>query len=354
MKRRFRILGIIFRIIVITAAVALFISYISIFVSPSISVIPYFFGLYFIPLVIVNLIFLLIALITRSGAGWITFTILLPSLLFTDMFVKWDDGVKEADGHSLKICTYNVGAFSLSRRGTMEETTENIRKFIESNSPDIICLQEYYTAGDKNLSSLFEQYPYIHHHLSRVRNSAMVGNIILSRYPIIDSGELLFEDTGNLCIYADISHPGATIRVYNAHLESHAISFTALIKSIREGKKLYEKIYEVHGRVAMKFKKRALQVDTIVEHFKETPYPAIICGDFNDTPMSYTYHNLTKNRKDSFKESGKGYSATYSVFWPLLRIDYILYPESFWSISHTTFRIDYSDHYPVISEIIIP
>ena len=354
MKRKFRPSGIIFRIIVMGAAVALFISYISIFISPSITVIPYFFGLYFIPLVVVNIILLIVALIGRSDAGWITFILLLPSLLFTDMFLKWEDGAEEANGHLLKICTYNVGAFSLSKGGSMAETVENIHRFIEEHSPDIVCLQEYYTKDIGNLPSLFEQYPYVHNHLFGVEGSTMFGNMILSRYPIIDSGKLLFEDSGNLCIYADISHPGATIRVYNAHLESHAISFTTLIKNIREGKKLYEEMYKVHGKVATRFKKRALQVDAIVEHFQKTPYPAIICGDFNDTPMSYTYHNLTKNRKDSFKESGKGFSATYSVFWPLLRIDYILYPEPFMSISHTSPRVDYSDHYPVISEIILP
>ena len=354
MKRKFRISGIIFRIIVIVAAVALFISYISIFISPSITVIPHFFGLYFIPLVIANILLLIIALIGRSNAGWITLILLLPALLFTDMFLRWDNGTEEANGYSLKICTYNVGAFSLSRESTSEETIKNVRRFIEEHSPDIVCFQEYYGNGGSDISFNFEQYPYVHHHLLGVRNNAMVGNIILSRYPIIDSGRLIFEDTGNLCIYADISLSGTIIRVYNAHLESHAISFTALIKSIREGKKLYEKIYEVHDKVAVKFKKRALQVDAIVEHFRKTPYPAIICGDFNDTPMSYTYHSLIKGRKDSFKESGQGFSATYSVFWPLLRIDYILYPEPFRSVNHTSPRVNYSDHYPVISEIIIP
>ena len=352
MKRKFRLFGIIFRIVVIVAAAALFISYISIFISPSISVIPHFFGLYFIPLVIINIFLLLIALIGRSNAGWITLILLLPSLLFTDMFIRWGNDVEEANGHSLKICTYNVGVFSLSRGGTMEQTVRNIRLFIEEHSPDIVCLQEYHGNGLSDITSSFWQYPYVHHHLLGTRN--MVGNVILSRYPIIDSGKLLFEGSGNLCIYADISHPRATIRIYNAHLESHAISFTTLIKNIRGGKELSEKIYEVHDKMATKFKKRALQVDAIVEHCQKTPYPAIICGDFNDTPMSYTYHSLTKNRKDSFEESGKGFSATYSVLWPLLRIDYILYPQTFRSISHITPRVDYSDHYPVISEIIIP
>ncbi|HON55375.1 MAG TPA: endonuclease/exonuclease/phosphatase family protein, partial [Bacteroidales bacterium] len=89
-------------------------------------------------------------------------------------------------------------------------------------------------------------------------------------------------------------------------------------------------------------------------HMSKSEYPAIICGDFNDTPMSYTYHILMKGMKDSFRESGRGFSATYSYLWPMLRIDYILYPEKFWSMSHITQKVPYSDHYPVFSGIIIP
>ncbi|MPN35093.1 hypothetical protein SDC9_182588 [bioreactor metagenome] len=82
--------------------------------------------------------------------------------------------------------------------------------------------------------------------------------------------------------------------------------------------------------------------------------PAIVCGDFNDTPMSYTYKNLAFHKRDSFRQAGKGFSATYSLMWPLLRIDYILYPAPYCSLSHKTPRIEYSDHYPVVSELIIP
>ena len=354
MRRKFRLPGIIFRIIAIVAAASLCISYISVYISPVVTTIPLFFGLYFIPLVILNVLLLIISLIFRSNAGWITFIFLLPALLFTDMFVRWEDGNQGEAGNSLKICTYNVGVFSLSRKDNREETINNIRRFIADNSPDIVCFQEYHTRESENLFRNFSQYPYTHHHLFRKGSSSYIGNVILSKFPIVDAGKLLFDDSGNLCIYADIDYLGNIIRVYNVHLESNAISFTTLIKSIREGGDLSEQIYSVHDKVALTFKKRALQVDEVVRHFESSPHKAIICGDFNDTPMSYTYHSLVRNKKDSFKESGKGFSATYSIFWPLLRIDYILYPESFWSMSHSTPRVDYSDHYPVISEIIIP
>ena len=97
--------------------------------------------------------------------------------------------------------------------------------------------------------------------------------------------------------------------------------------------------------------KRSDQVNTILEHIESSRHPVIICGDFNDTPISYTYHKLAQGRKDSFREAGKGFAATFAPAWPLLRIDYILFPKQFRGISHTTPRTGFSDHYPVIAEI---
>ena len=66
--------------------------------------------------------------------------------------------------------------------------------------------------------------------------------------------------------------------------------------------------------------------------------------------MSYTYHKLSYGNKDTFKEAGHGFSATFSLLWPLFRIDYVFIPESFKGVSHNTIRCNYSDHYPVVAE----
>ena len=67
--------------------------------------------------------------------------------------------------------------------------------------------------------------------------------------------------------------------------------------------------------------------------------------------MSYTYYRLSKGRDDSFRKAGEWFGATFSFLWPLLRIDYVLYPEEFRAISHRTPHRPYSDHYPVVTEI---
>ena len=49
------------------------------------------------------------------------------------------------------------------------------------------------------------------------------------------------------------------------------------------------------------FLKRASQVEIIQEYVRRSPYPVILCGDFNDTPVSYTMGTLTNELKDALE-----------------------------------------------------
>jgi endonuclease/exonuclease/phosphatase family metal-dependent hydrolase len=349
------LLSLLFRLIVIPAAIALGVAYLSIYINPSKFSPPLFFGLYFIPLVLLNLLLLLVGIIRRSAAAWITFIALLPAILYAELFVRWGDVQQGQEGIALKICTYNVGLFAQGS-GEMSRTAslEGIKTFIQEQDPQIVCLQEFRIEDTTLVAKHFPGYPYRFYHFFNSRNSSKFGNITLSRYPIVNSGKIKFKRSTNLCIYTDIEHFGKKLRIYNTHLESHSISFTSLIKKLREKENFTEEIYQVHDKVAGTFKRRSMQADTIAQHMHNSKLPSIVCGDFNDTPMSYTYKNLSSGKRDSFRQSGKGFSATYSLLWPLLRIDYILYPAPMWSISHKSSKIKYSDHYPVVSEIIIP
>jgi len=100
------------------------------------------------------------------------------------------------------------------------------------------------------------------------------------------------------------------------------------------------------------FAKRSVQVDTIVEHIKLSPYKTIICGDFNDTPWSYTYKQIGNLLEDSFVNSGKGFGNTMVINKILsYRIDYIFYDKSFKSYGFTTKKFNASDHYPVYTYV---
>lgn len=347
-------IALIFRLVLIIAASALVMSYISVYFNPRITSIPLFFGLYFIPLVLINVLLLIAGLLRRSGATWITFIVLLPSLLFADLFVGFSSSEASEKGIALKVCTYNVGMFSQQKSKTKVQELEGIARFVAKEEPGVVCMQEFFIRDTNLIAENFPEYQYRYYHFFRMKTGSRFGNIIMSKFPIVESGKLTFKGSTNLCVYVDIEHFGKKIRVYNTHLESHNMSFTSLIKRMSNSQQVSDELIEVHDKLASTFKKRALQVDSIARHAQASEVPSIICGDFNDTPMSYTYHKLVKNKKDSFKESGKGFSASYRFLWPVLRIDYILYPKEFGSMNHRTVKVPFSDHYPVFAEIIIP
>jgi endonuclease/exonuclease/phosphatase (EEP) superfamily protein YafD len=98
---------------------------------------------------------------------------------------------------------------------------------------------------------------------------------------------------------------------------------------------------------------RSTQVNSLADHVAGCPYPVILGGDFNDTPSSYTYHQLSKTLNDSFKYSGNGFfESTYAGKFPSFRIDYVLYSHHFKSIHYKKIDISLSDHYPITSTLV--
>lgn len=348
-KKHHGFLSLIFRIILIVFSISLFISYISIFVNPAHFWLPGFFGLYFIPIFTINFILLIIAIVRRSKSVWIPIVSLLPSLLFCEYYFKIGNEEVQSDGTPYRIVTYNTGQFASSRQGfSREACRDSVIKFIEEQRPDIACFQEFSVPDTSLIYEMFTGYPYRHYHFFKIRDNYFFGNLTISKYPIVSKGIISFKGSTNLSIYSDIQSNNFKIRVYNNHLESYNISPTSFMKKLADGyEEVSKEFAEVHGKVKISNYKRALQVDMVMKHIDKCDHPSIICGDFNDTPMSYTYHKLSKLSNDTFLEAGHGFSATYSVLWPLLRIDFILVPESFHVKSHTTTRIKLSDHYPV-------
>lgn len=348
-----------FRVVLVVAAAALALSYISIYVNPSNSSVPLFFGLYFIPIVAVNLLLFFIALFNRSHSAWIPIIALLPSLLYVESIYKIASGnaAPQKEGIKLRVESYNVGMFSAGKEhASKDKCRDTVIGHIRDNDPHIVCLQEFFVESKRQADTIMSEYKYRYHHLFRVRNGKFFGNIILSKFPIVAGGKISFPKSTNLSVYADIDHFGRRVRVYNNHLESYNVSFTGFIKKLNSNpqrEEITDEIIEVHEKMKGTFIRRSEQVNKIMQSIEESHLPAIICGDFNDTPMSYTYHRLSKGRKDSFVEAGAGFAGTYIPVWPLLRIDYILFPQDYEGVSHITHRVEFSDHYPVTAEFIL-
>jgi endonuclease/exonuclease/phosphatase family metal-dependent hydrolase len=179
--------------------------------------------------------------------------------------------------------------------------------------------------------------------------SGAFGNVTLSRLPVKGKGKIKFDESANLAIYSDYEYAGEKFRVYNCHFESYNVSVSGLMRGLVQRDSVL--ISTTGDKMKRSITRRPKQVDMVFEHIEKCPLETFVCGDFNDNPMSYTYYRMTRGRKDTFKEAGNGFGASFAAMWPMLRIDYILCPEKYNPISHKTPRVPYSDHYPVVAQL---
>jgi len=97
-------------------------------------------------------------------------------------------------------------------------------------------------------------------------------------------------------------------------------------------------------KLRIAYPKRAEQARTVMEHVKTSPYPTIVCGDFNDTPMSYAYNQFNQLLIDAFRNCSSGIGTTYVGKVPAGRIDYIFHSKNLHSANFSIQNEVYSDH----------
>lgn len=351
--------GLTSRVIMLAVAGLLVLSYASIVVNPAKVWLISLTGILFVPLSIVNIILLLWAIKRRSKSFMIPLLALIPAFFFVGRYVQYETeesrmARSEFKEGSLKVVSYNVGRFALHEADGVDNSTEcadSIFDFIRRQDADVVCLQEFKIKDISQIKSYLSRKMKgynLEYYLFPASGGAF-GNVTLSRLPVKGKGKIKFDESANLAIYTDHEYKGQKFRVYNCHFESYNISPTGIVKALAQRDSTI--LEETGTKMKRSITRRPKQVDKVFSDIENCPMDAFVCGDFNDNPMSYTYYRMTRGRKDAFVESGHGFGATYAGMWPLLRIDYILFPDKYMSVSHRIPRIPFSDHYPVIAEI---
>ena len=256
------------------------------------------------------------------------------------------DKPQENTKKGLKIASYNVAMFGRETSGFM---AQDILAEMRRQKVDVLCIQEYNEiSGDKKNSESYKDYfPYM-----QVGREDMV---IFSRYPIKAHKKMLFDETNNSAMWADIDVKGKDIRVFNIHLETTGINRTLhsagkMMVQNREvdTNKLLNAIW---GNYTLGMMFRSGQAITIANEKRESEKPVILCGDFNDVPYSFVYNTVLGDMVDGFKECGAGWMYTYRSKHKPVRIDYIFHDESLKGISYYKTEMTYSDHYPIFMKI---
>lgn len=270
---------------------------------------------------------------------------------------------KTADEKSLKILTFNVRGMSVSRFADGVKISDVV-DYISNQNADIVCLQEMFfskgqtKAGYNGLKDMFPKYKYIVSEEDvKNRPAHATGQVILSRYPLtyIELKDVS-QSTDKSVLATDVDVDGTNFRIFNCHLESIRLSDEQLsaVSDARHaeiGDKTKQNLKTTYRKMADAFIERAVQARELVALIDSTEQNVVVCGDFNDTPISYCYNTIASNMGDAFVDAGHGIGNTYNGSLPPLRIDYILYSSNMEASTYTVDKVNLSDHYPVCSVV---
>lgn len=283
-------------------------------------------------LILINAIFLVYWLLRAKRQLFLSAFVLIIGIGHISTLYHF--GSNEVDVKGLKLVSYNVRSFNINEWSQQKNIGSRILEFVTDRNPDIICFQEY--NSEYKLSE--DLYPY--HYKKMIGNSEIFGQIIYSKYPIINTGSLGFKNTGNNAIYADIVIANDTIRVYNVHFQSLRVSSKFNTLKEEDSKRLL-------GRMGEAFKKQEMQVMQFLESERTSPYPVIVAGDFNNSATSYMYRKIKGEKIDAFEKAGSGTGRTFTFDFVPLRIDFILTDSKFEILTFKNHDIKLSDHYPI-------
>lgn len=323
-----------------------FIAYVLPFLAPKsfplLSVLTLFMPLFFI----LNGLFFVYWALQFKKRMFVSGLVLLIGITFINKFYKFSTTDFPVEEKDFTVMSYNVRLFNVFKWIDRDDVPAEILTFINEKNPDILCIQEYSSSANIDL----KVYP--HRYIFTDGNNIKTGQAIFSKFPIIDQGNIIFPNSTNNVVFADIKKGKDVIRVYNMHLQSLKISpdvneIDENIDAINQ-----DKSQMMFKRISVAFKQQQEQAEIFMEHKKGCKYPIIICGDMNNSAFSYVYRSIKGKLKDSFEEAGKGFGATYKFRYYPARIDYIFVDEKIAVKKFESFpEFINSDHFPIMARL---
>lgn len=309
---------------------------------------PALVGLAYPYIVFVNIVFVLYWLFADARYSLLSLAVVAIGYGHLNNYFNFVSN--QSDEKGIVVCSYNVKGFTVNGYKDAPANARRILDYLKEKKPDIVCFQEFSSINKPNFEAFKEKYKL--EGLPRYADASRpFGPVTLSNFPIVNTGEVHFENTGNMIIYTDVVTKADTLRIFNCHLESYRFTpddISSLDSLSLSSKDHNMKEFRLFGSKLKKaFIKRAQQAQRLRGLIDESPYPVLVCGDFNDTPVSYSYRTVRGNLTDAFVESGSGIGNTYLGRLPSFRIDYILNSPVYNAHSFKIDHVEYSDHYPV-------
>ncbi|GHT07280.1 endonuclease [Bacteroidia bacterium] len=341
--------------------IALFLAAFSDYISPERSVIFSYLGLFF-PFILAGngIVFLAWLILKQWKMVLLNFLVMLACIASIHTYFPLHGKTKEIPKDAIKILTYNVMCFEWIKKESAKHPNE-ILQYIKESDADIVCIQEYGASKtkkqflmEKDILKALEKYPYHYfQYLMYPSYSEVYGMALFSKFPILSSKKIPYESYYNGSFVSELDIRGKKVTLINNHLESNKLSETDRSRYYQMTKdidshslNIFTQIMSERLTPAYKIRARQAQLVSKVIEENKNPY-IIVCGDFNDTPISYVRHKIKGNLLDAFAESGRGLGITYNKNHFLFRIDYILHSDNIQSYNCTVGKLKNSDHYPL-------
>lgn len=267
-------------------------------------------------------------------------------------------------GNVIRVVQWNVARFTEWKRNNNKgsQTRLKMMDLLKEQNADVLCLQEFYTSTDttyyNNLNHVMKElgYPHFYYSWDKVGKSNWTGQIIFSRFPIIDSGMVRFPRPSmpEALIHTDIKVNNDTFRIYTTHLQS--VRFRKKdFETIEDIKNTDETAVRNSRSIFSKLKNgvvlRSAQAEFLKEEINSSPHPFVLTGDFNDVPNSFTYFTIKGDElTDVFLATGFGVGKTFSYIAPTLRIDYMFVTKDVNIRQFNRVVRNYSDHYMLVGD----
>lgn len=311
-------------------------------------------GMAFPIFLLVNMAFLFFWLIFKWRMIWIPVVGFVCAYVPISIYMPIN-GKQEVPEGALKLVSYNVCTYGGNYK--YENGFETVLKYLVEQKADIVCVQEDVDTWRRYVFREYQKH-WAYNDTMVIANNPQSFNAlgIHTRFPIIKRERIPYASVANGSAAWWLKVDGDTLIVVNNHFESCHLSsddraqYRQIIKgelprdSMRsESKLLLIKLAEANAA-------RSGQIRTVLRYVEEhSQYPIIVCGDFNDSPISYSRHTMGERLTDCFKETGRGIGLSYNQKAFSLRIDHIFCSQQLQPYNcKVDDKMDASDHYPIL------